>query len=192
VIRSVRAGHRAAGKIQRVKEISLPNESLESLSKETLIKLVEAYSRNWKSLDGLWFNSVESAYGVDAAVELDLQNWAVQAVLEARRLKEALMIEEGGPAAVLKVLTFMTWQLTSELFEYEVDTPDRAVIRYRTCAVQEGRRKAEKPVFPCKNMKTTLLSSIASVIDPAVRVACLSCPPDEPGAEYWCRWELSR
>ncbi len=169
----------------------MPNEPLASLSRETLIKLLEAYSRNWKSLDALWFGAVEAESGLDTAVRLDLDNWRVQAVSEARRLKEALALTETGPAAVLKVLSFMTWQLTSDLFEYEMDTPDRAVIRYRTCAVQEGRTRADKPTFPCKEMKLTLLSSIASVVDPAVKVSCLSGPPDPPGAGYWCRWELT-
>ena len=47
----------------------LRNE-LESLPKETLIKLVKVYSRNWQTLDGLWFSNVEAVCGLDTAVKI--------------------------------------------------------------------------------------------------------------------------
>ena len=169
----------------------MPRNELESLPKETLIELIKVYSRNWQTLDGLWFGNVEAACGLDTAVKLDLQNWEKHAVTEAKRLKEALGLKENGISAILTILSFMSWQLTSPLFECEDETPTRAVIYYQDCAVQEGRNKTGKPVFPCKNMKLTLLSGIAKAINPEVKIRCISCPPDEPGADYWCKWELS-
>jgi len=165
--------------------------SLEGLPKDTLIKLVKMYSRNWQTLDGLWFGNVEASYGLEAAMRLDLQNWEKQAVIEAVRIKEALEISGGGLSAVLTVLSFMSWQLTSPLFVCEKESPEQVIFYYPHCAVQEGRTKRDKPLFPCKNMKLTLLSSIAKVVEPKASVRCLSCPPDSPHHEYWCRWELS-
>jgi hypothetical protein len=164
---------------------------LESLSKETLIKLIRVYSRNWQTLDGLWFGNVEASCGLDTAVKIDLENWEKQSVTEAKRLKEALEIKGNGIYDILTILTFMSWQLTSTLFEFEVETPEKAVIFYRRCAVQESRNKAGKPVFQCKNMKLTLLSGIVKALESDVRISCLSCPPDEPGKDFWCKWELS-
>lgn len=169
----------------------MQEDRLESLSKETLIKLIKVYSRNWQTLDGQWFGNVEAACGMDTAVEIDLENWKKQAVIEAKRLKEVLGLEKDDIATVLTVLSYMSWQLTSLLFEYEVNTGSKAVIFYRRCAVQEGRNKTGKPVFPCRNMKLTLLNGIASVVNPGIKVKCVSCPPDEPGEGYWCKWELS-
>ncbi len=168
----------------------LRNE-LESLPRETLIKLMRVYSRNWQTLDGLWFSNVEAACGLDTAVKIDLKNWGKQAVTEARRLKEALGLKDGGIATILTILSFMSWQLTSPLFECETEAPSKAVIYYKHCAVQEGRGKAGKPVFPCKKMKLTLLSGIAKVVNPKVKIRCISCPPDEAMADYLCKWELS-
>lgn len=165
--------------------------TLEHLPKATLIKLARVYSRNWQSLDGLWFGSVEAAYGLDAAVRLDLQNWEKQAVIEAKRIKEALGIDNGGLTAIFTVLSLMTWQVTSPLFEYEIESPERVVFYYPHCAVQEGRAKRDKPVFPCKQMKLTLLSGIARVVEPSARVRCLFCPPDTHQPGYWCKWELT-
>ena len=169
----------------------MPRNELGSLPIETLIKLIKVYSRNWQTLDGLWFSNVEAACGLDTAVKIDLQNWEKQATTEARRLKEALGLKDDGIATILTILSFMSWQLTSPLFECETETPSKAVIYYKHCAVQEGRGKAGKPVFQCKDMKLTLLSGIAKAVNPEVKIRCISCPPDEPMADYWCKWELS-
>ncbi|MFC2045838.1 DUF6125 family protein [Chloroflexota bacterium] len=169
----------------------MPRNELESLSTETLIKLIKVYSRNWQTLDGLWFGNVEASCGLDTAVKIDLENWGKQSVIEARRLKEALEIKGSGIADILTILSFMSWQLTSPLFEFEIETPSKAVIFYKNCAVQEGRGKTGKPVFPCKKMKLTLLSGIAKALNSEVKINCLSCPPDDPAQNYWCRWELS-
>jgi len=169
----------------------MPRNDLEPLPRETLMKLIRVYSRNWQTLDGLWFSNVEACCGLDTAVKLDLLNWAKQAVTEAQRLKEALGLTGGGIADVLTILSFMSWQLTSPLFTSETETPSRAVIYYQRCAVQEGRNKTGKPVFPCKNMKLTLLTGIAGVVNPRIRVKGISCPPDEPPPGYWCKWELT-
>ncbi|MDO8567827.1 MAG: DUF6125 family protein [Dehalococcoidales bacterium] len=164
---------------------------LENLSKDKLIKLARVYSRNWQTLDGLWFGNVEAACGLDAAARLDLQNWEKQAAIEARRIQEALEIKTGGLASILKVLSLMSWQLTSPLFELEAESPDRVIFHYSRCAVQEGRAKHNKPVFGCKTMKLTLLYGIAGVMEPRAAVKCLFCPPDPPGPGHWCRWELT-
>ncbi|MFC1910067.1 DUF6125 family protein [Chloroflexota bacterium] len=164
---------------------------LETLSRETLINLVKMYSRNWQTLDGLWFKNVEEECGLEAAARIDLQNWEQHAVIEAKRIKDVLEIAGNGVKDVLMVLSFMSWQITSPLFEIEKESPGQVVIRYPRCAVQEGRAKQGKPVFPCKTMKLTLLSCISKVVNPDIRVRCLSCPPDAPGRDYWCRWELS-
>lgn len=169
----------------------MPRNDLGSLPKETLVKLLKVYSRNWQTLDGLWFGNVEASCGLDTAVKIDLENWAKQSVIEAKRLREALGIKGNGISDILDILSFMSWQLTSPLFEVESETPSEAIIYYRQCAVQEGRRKTNKPLFPCKEMKLTLLFGIVKALDSEVKVSCLSCPPDEPGENYWCKWELS-
>ena len=176
---------------QLLREPEMVRNELESLPIKTLIKLIKVYSRNWQMLDGLWFSNVEAACGLDTAVKIDLQNWKKQATTEARRLREALGLKDDGIATILTILSFMSWQLTSPLFEYETETRSKAVIYYKHCAVQEGRRKVGKPVFSCKNMKLTLLSGIATSVNPEVKIRCISCPPDEPTADYWCKWELT-
>lgn len=163
---------------------------LEKLPKKTLIELIKMYSRNWQTLDGLWFGNTEAECGLDTAIKIDLLNWEKQAVLEAKRIKRVLNLE-GGLNSVLITLSMMSWQLASPLFEIESESSERIIFYYSQCAVQESRTANHKPAFPCKKMKLTLLSSIAKVIEPRAKVKCRHAPPDARQFDKWCRWELS-
>ena len=165
--------------------------NLVKLPKKTLIELAKMYSRNWQSLDANWFGLVEEEFGLETAARLDLKSWEKQSVLEAERIKKVLQLDKGGLSSVLTVLSFMSWQLTSPLFELEIETPERVVLYYPRCAVHESRNKKGKPVFPCKTMKTTLLTNIARVAEPRAVVRCISCPPDPPQKGYWYKWEIT-
>ena len=72
------------------------------LDEETLIRLIEVYSLNWKTLDGLWFTSVESAFGLDSRRRARFAELERQAMAEASWLKEALGLREGGITSILR------------------------------------------------------------------------------------------
>ena len=165
--------------------------NLEELPKETLVELARMYAQNWQTLDGLWFRNVEADCGLETAVRLDLKNWEKQSVIEAERIKRVLNIDKGGLLSVLTVLSFMSWQLASPIFECEEESPKRVVFYYSRCPVQEGRRKQGKQEFPCKTMKLTLLSNMARAVEPRAIVKCLVCPPDSHPRGFWCKWELT-
>ena len=165
--------------------------NLEEFPRETLVELVRMYARNWQTLDGLWLRNIEAEYGLEAAVRLDLKNWEKQSVIEAERIKKILKLDKGGLSSILTVLNFMSWQISSPIFECEEEGPRRIIFYYPRCPVQEGRRKQGKPEFPCQSMKLTLLSNIAKVVEPRARVKCLTCPPDPHPQEFWCKWELT-
>ncbi|MDP6101119.1 MAG: DUF6125 family protein [Dehalococcoidia bacterium] len=164
---------------------------LEELSNGTLIELAKMYARNWRTLDSLWFRSVEDEYGLDTAVLLDLKNWEKQAVIEAERIKEVLGLDAGGLPSVLTAISFMSWQVVSPPFRCEEEGPERVVFSYSHCPVQEGRMRQGKPEFPCRDMKLTLFSMVARVIEPRAVATCLACPPGQYSGEYWCRWEFT-
>ena len=174
-----------------VKGVKMQQANLDKLPKEKLIELAKMYARNWQTLDGLWFGNVEAEYGLEAAIKIDLQNWEKQAVVEAKRIKEVLQLNEGGLTSVLTVLSFMSWQLVSPIFEYEEQSSERIVFYYPHCSVQEGRRKNNKQEFPCKTMKLLLMSSIARIAEPKAVVRCIACPPDSHPDDFWCKWEIT-
>ncbi len=63
------------------------DKELRDLSREDLLKVIKIFSRNWITLDGLWFLGVEDEFGLEAAVKLDEQMWSKQAGIEARRMR---------------------------------------------------------------------------------------------------------
>lgn len=163
---------------------------LENLPREKLVDLIRMYSKNWLTLDGLWFSNVEKKYGLGAAEQLDLRNWETQAVIEARRIKKIMGLENAGLSGILSTLSLMSWQLTSEPFVIECESSEKVILYWDKCAVQEGRRRNNKPVFACKKMKQTLLTGIAKVVESRAKVKCRFGPPDEPQIGHWCEWEI--
>lgn len=70
--------------------------TIQDLSRNDLIKLVELYAKNWPAHDGCWFLAVEQKFGTETAIELDAQSWACFSPVEARRIMQTFDIPEGG------------------------------------------------------------------------------------------------
>lgn len=60
-------------------------------------------ARNWVAIDGLWFQAVEEAYGMEAAIALDRLVWERFVPIEARRIKERLSLPENGGLDALEI-----------------------------------------------------------------------------------------
>ena len=69
-------------------------ETLDSLTKDELIELIDIYSKNWLALDGVWFQSIERKLGMDEAMYHDKEAWKSFTVIEARRIKTFLKLPE--------------------------------------------------------------------------------------------------
>ncbi|HHW73863.1 MAG TPA: hypothetical protein GX744_01230, partial [Firmicutes bacterium] len=69
---------------------------IENLSKEQLHELLIDFAKRWLAHDGLWFQAVEGAHGMEEAIRLDAAAWERFTVLEARRIMNFLGLREGG------------------------------------------------------------------------------------------------
>ena len=69
-------------------------EHLEGFSREQLAELLEIYAKNWLAMDGVWFQSVERKLGMEEAMYHDAEAWRRFTVIEARRIKAFLGLEE--------------------------------------------------------------------------------------------------
>jgi len=162
---------------------------LERLPKKTLIELIKMYSRNWLTVDGLWFSGVEERYGLDAAMELDIRMWQIGSKIEAKRIKRQLSLKGGGIGDVLRVIDLMSW---APSFGYEYDLMrNRAVWTCRRCPPQEQRAKTGKVEFPCQSTFDACFNNVIQLVDPRVRVSCNFCPPGPHPDDAWCQWEFS-
>ncbi len=164
-------------------------QELESLSKERLIEIIRMFSKNWYTVDGLWFRVVEEEYGLEAALKLDYKMWESNAVAEARRIKKFLDLSDGGPEAVVRAINYMTWA-PSTGYRYE-PTPNGILWTCTYCPAQEARKRRELPEHACKPAGISCFGGMAQAIDPMVRVRCVFCPPDPHPEDSWCRWEFT-
>jgi hypothetical protein len=166
------------------------DKALEALSKKELLDLIDIFSKNWLTVDGLWFGLVEETYGLDAALDLDLKMWKRNAAIEADRVKRYLGIEGGGIQGFLKALHFMSFNPCMP-YEYLPEGPNQGYLVMPICRPQEGRLRAGKGEFPCKPVGFECYAGIASKIDSRVKVECVFCPPDEHPPDLWCKWKLT-
>jgi len=163
-------------------------QELEKLPKSTLIELIKMYSRNWLTVDGLWFSGVEEKFGLDEAVDLDVRMWKIGSRIEVKRIAELVDLKKGGLQSVLRAINFMSW---AACFDYNVEHKENKAIWTCThCPPQINRTKAEKEEFACRSTFEACFGNLCELIDPKVKVTCLICPPGPHPKDIWCQWEF--
>jgi hypothetical protein len=163
---------------------------LRSLDKEDLVRIVMDDAKNWLAHDGLWFQAVEGAHGMDAAIAADRAAWERFTVVEARRIMERLGMEPGGGIpALLECLKHRLYARLNTQEATEV-SDTRAVFVMRDCRVQAARRRKGLPDFPCKSVGLVEHAKFARAVDPRIRTRCVTCPPDPHPDHVWCAWEF--
>lgn len=163
---------------------------IKDLSKEQLHELLIDFAKRWLAHDGLWFQAVEGAHGMEEAIRLDAAAWERFTVLEARRIMNFLGLREGGGLAALKKA--LSCRLYRFVNEQEILEPEEGILIFRmnNCRVQAARKRKNLPDFPCKPVGLVEYSGFARTIDPRIETRCLACPPDPHPEEYYCAWEF--
>ena len=148
-------------------------------------------AKNWVAMDGLWFQAVEQAYGMDDALAMDRMVWEQFAVIEAQRIKERLALPEKGGLDALEIA--LNNRLVSLLNELEIIRPEEKtlIVTLKTCRVQTARKRKGLPQFPCRSIGLVEFPVFARSIDTRIMTTCLSCPPETlPGTPY-CSWKFT-
>ena len=158
-------------------------ETLSAYTKDELIALIEIYSKNWLALDGVWFQSIERKCGMEEAMYHDEQAWRRFTVIEARRIKEFLHLEEqagiDGLARALRLRFYAN--LNADRIEVDGNTLTYTAV---DCRVQTARRRKGMPLHPCKPVGMVEYQEFA-------RCECVSCYPDITDESCCCRWKFT-
>jgi hypothetical protein len=167
------------------------DEIFASLDKDTLLGILDDWAKNWLAHDGLWFQAVERAVGLEAAMDADREAWKVFTQIEAKRIMDRHGIGKGGgiPALVQALQLRMYARLNVQ--EITEVTESRCVFRMLNCRVQAARKAKQLEDFPCKSVGLEEYTFFAKIIDERIQTRCLCCPPDEHPDEYWCAWEFT-
>jgi len=153
-------------------------------------KLIELCSRSAYTLDGLWFTLVEERYGLDVALEIDVEVWKRLCLAQARRVQKYLPINEKSPMRKLMKVIHLDPVLAVFRPEAIELSDERAVLRFTDCPPQKARIRDGRGEFPCKPVGLAFLNSYIEVIAPKVRLSCVTCPPDAHPRGYWCEWQF--
>jgi hypothetical protein len=163
---------------------------IEKLSHEQLLELTQNFAKNWLAHDGLWFQAVEKAYGIEKAIELDTEAWRRFSPIEAKRIKALLNLPDNGGLEALK--TALEYRLYAVLNKQSSEFVDGKLRFYMNdCRVQSARKRKGLPDFPCKSVGIVEYSTFAETIDPRIQTHCITCPPDDHPEAYYCGWEFS-
>ncbi len=152
--------------------------------------LIDA-ARNWLTMDGLWFLSVERAFGMEQAMELDKQVWREFSRIEAERIKKRLTLPEGGGLDALEQA--LPARLISLVNEFVIRRPDAGMLEYflPRCRTQDARERKGLPLFSCREIGIVEYSIFAATIDPRIRTICIACPPDPEPRNFRCGWRFT-
>lgn len=164
---------------------------MDQLSREQLLELLNDFAKRWLAHDGLWFQEVEKAHGMEEAIRIDAGAWEHFTVIEAQRIMKFLNLEFGGGLPALK--NALDYRLYAFINKQEIIQPDdkRLIFRMNDCRVQSARRRKKMPEFPCKPVGLVEYCNFASTIDSRIKTKCLCCPPDQHPEDYYCAWEFS-
>ena len=165
-------------------------ERLQNLSRDQLIDLIEVYSKNWLAMDGVWFQSVEEACGMDEAMRHDARAWKQFTVIEAKRIKDFLNLpEQSGLAGLQQALEYRFY---ANINQDEI-TIEGNTLTYRvlSCRVQNVRARKQMELHPCKSVGIIEYSGFASTIDDRIVCECLSCYPEVRDEHCNCAWKFT-
>lgn len=147
------------------------------------------FAKDWLAHDGLWFQAVERAFGLERAVALDAEAWRAFADIEARRIKEFLGLPDGGGLDALeRALEFRLYAVLNR--QTAKRQGDRLLFHMNECRVQSARSRKGLPGFPCKEVGLVEFDSFARAVDPRIETRCIACPPDDHPADFFCAWEF--
>jgi hypothetical protein len=162
---------------------------IDELPRERLLALLKNFAKNWLAHDGLWFQAVERAHGMENAMELDAEAYARFSPIEARRIKDFLGLPERGGLEALE--TALEYRLYAVLNRQHSEFKEGALLFYMNdCRVQSARKRKGLPDFPCKEVGLVEYRTFAAEIDPRIQTECIACPPDEHPDDYYCGWKF--
>ncbi len=166
----------------------MKSRAIQKMSKEELLKLLEAHAKNWLALDGCWFLAIEQELGWDTALKMDALAWRQYTVSEASRIKRCFGITgENGLKDLEVALQLRPYALVNDHRLY-YDEEGALVLEMLNCRVQETRDRKGLPLHKCKPVGTIEYSGFAETINPAIETRCIHCPPD-PGKRA-CKWRF--
>ena len=161
------------------------------LPQEKLMELAGDMDKNWLAMDGIWFQTIENAYGMNDAKRCNDSCWHRFSPVEARMIKSYLGLpERAGLEGLKRALGFRLYARVNEQSIIE-ESPTSVVFQMNDCRVQSTRKRKGLADYPCKSAGLVEYSRFAWEIDERIHTECVGCPPDAHPSEWFCAWRFS-
>jgi len=166
-------------------------EFLKNKTEDELKKILTGISANWLANDGVWFQAVESKFGMNDAKRCNDSCWTKFSPYEAARIKNIFGLPEYPGISGLK--TALQYRMYSFINKQSIEDIDEKTIIFKMndCRVQSTRKRKCLPDYPCKTAGLVEYTYFAHAIDTRIETECICCPPDEHPEEYFCAWKFS-
>lgn len=168
-----------------------PGFSHDKFSKETLIRLLKAYSEYMLRIDGFWYLTVMDKWGNDEALDSDIKIWEKCKLYEMRTISTLLNIQGDDVATVMKYLQVypFVWN-----WEYIIDLKNNnhAIYTQRSCTTlfaleREGKGRERQE---CHLVCQKVFNLDAHFFNPDIKVTGLKVPPRADYKDVACQWEF--
>lgn len=161
------------------------------MSAEEQMALLDRVAKNWLVSDGVWFQTVEFAEGMNDAKRCNDSCWAQFSPVEAASIKNMLgMSKKPGLEGLKRALGFRMYGTINEQSIRE-EKEDSFIFQMDKCRVQAARNRKGLEDYPCKSAGLVEYTYFARAIDPRITTECIGCPPDEHPEEWYCAWKFS-
>ncbi len=165
-------------------------QPLLNMSKESLLELMDSVAVNWLANDGVWFQAVEFASGMNDAKRCNDSCWAQFSPFEAWSIKKFLNLpDKPGLDGLKKALNFRVYARINTQSIVE-EGPDSFVYQMNECRVQSARKRKGLDDYPCKSAGLVEYTYFARAVDPEIHTECIGCPPDDHPEEWYCSWRF--
>jgi hypothetical protein len=164
--------------------------ALRRMPTDELRALLKAVSVNWLANDGVWFQAVEFASGMNNAKRCNDSCWAHFSPLEAWSIRQFLGLgAQPGLEGLKRALGFRLYaaiNVQSIIDEW----PDAFLFQMNDCRVQAARKRKGLDDYPCKSAGLVEYAEFARAIDQRIVTECVGCPPDPHPEEWFCAWRF--
>jgi hypothetical protein len=171
-------------------ENGIPKAML-AMPREQKLQFMGELAKNWLANDGIWFQSVERAHGMNDAKRCNDTCWTRFSPFEAWSIKQFLGLpEQAGLDGLKKGLQLRMYAFINRQSIID-EGPNAILFQMNDCRVQSARKRKGLPDYPCKSVGLVEYGYFAETIDSRINTECVGCPPDSHPDEWFCAWRFT-
>ena len=172
----------------------IPGLKYEDLSKEVLVKLLTAYSREINVLASYWAAEVRQSLGEDALKECLMSTWTRIGKYETGWAMEAANIEGNDVETYVKATQLMG-SFAQGYYKYDFDLKNKnhAILTVHHCPAFHSMEKAGDMAWlsrVCTVLEDEGMKAYVRPVNPDIQVKCLRAGPRKSQDEPHCQWEF--